>query len=341
MKVFIFGAGASQASQQPPRGSNVTSPRAPLVDQLFEPQYGDCARNILSDEDFQEARLATQSIGSLEKWLTQRWKQIQSLKQDITKTSERAFFGRICFYLWNLLQRVSTTYNSLNGYDLFTKKLKDRDEPFGLISFNYDTLLDRAVKYRFGVPLISLNDYFRIPLIKPHGSVNWLSPKRDTDSVTYVRASFDLPGLLSQASNQIFNGGPLNFGNVQVLYPDDPELSDIQRLSDPRFGKQYFYPLILLPLTVKQYDFLVGFNERIISEGKKILSTASEIYLIGYRAADDVIKEMFAEVKAGTTLHVVSLADSNEIMNRVLDWYPGNLTATASSRGFWDFLETF
>src|SRR5262249_39049234 len=120
MKVFIFGAGASQASQQPPRGSNVPSPKAPLVDQLFEPQYGDCGRNILSDEEFQEARLGTESARSLEQWLTQRWEQIQSRKQDTTKTGEKAFFGRICFYIWNLLQRVSTTYNDANAYDLFT-----------------------------------------------------------------------------------------------------------------------------------------------------------------------------------------------------------------------------
>jgi hypothetical protein len=112
MQVFIFGAGASQASQQSPFGLNVNSARAPLVDQLFDPRYGDCARNILSDEDFQEARLGVQS-GSLEKWLTQRWEQIESRNLEITKISERTFFGRIYFYIWTLLQRVSTTYDSV------------------------------------------------------------------------------------------------------------------------------------------------------------------------------------------------------------------------------------
>ena len=341
MKVFIFGAGASLGSQGKDPHPDVSS-RAPLVDQLFDPQYGDSARNILSDEDFQEGRLGAQSAGSLEKWLTQRWEQIESRKQEITKTSERAFFGRICFYIWNLLQKVSNTYNpSSNGYYLFTKKLKDQDEPFGLMSFNYDTLLDRAVKSQFGVPLISLDDYFRVPLIKPHGSVNWLSHRRDTDPSTYGRTLFDLPGLLSQASNQIFNGGPLNFGNVQVLYPDDPELSVVQYISS-KFDSQYFYPLILLPLTVKQYDFLAGFNDKIISKGKEILSTAGEIYLIGYRAADDVIRDMFKEVKSEAVLHVVSLDDSPEIMTRVLDWYPEKLKeGTIFSKGFWDFIQNY
>ena len=340
MKVFIFGAGASLGSQGPTPYSN-ESLRAPLVDQLFEPRYGDSAHNILSDEDFQQGRLAAQS-GSLEKWLTQRWEQIESLKQDINKTSERAFFGRICFYIWNLLQRVSTTYNSSNGYNLFTKKLKDQDDPFGLISFNYDTLLDRAVKSQFGVQLVSLEDYFKVPLIKPHGSVNWLSQKRNDDPNAYPRASFDVPGLLSMASSLIFNGGPLNFGDVRVLYPDDPELVNVQYISQGKFSQQYFYPLILLPLMVKQYDFLTGFNEKIISKGKKILSTASEIYLIGYRAVDDIVKEMFTEVKSGVILHVVSLADSKEILSRVLDSHPGKLKeGQIFSRGFWDFIQEY
>jgi hypothetical protein len=328
MKVFIFGAGASRASQQSPLGFNVPSPRAPLVNQLFGPEYGKFARDILSDEEFQEARLGTESAGSLEQWLTQRWEQIQSLKQDTTKTGEKAFFGRICVYIWKLLQRVSNTYDAANAYNLFTKKLKERDEPFGLISFNYDTVLDRAVSSQFGEPLISLENYLKVHLVKPHGSVNWLLMQRSNDPKAYPRVDFDVPGLLSQASKQMFNGGPLNFEHVQVLYPEDPELDDAQKLSQAKFSNQYFYPVILLPLTVKQYAFLDGFNERIISEGKKFLSTANEIYLIGYRAADDVIKEMFAKVRSGTTLHVVSRNDSEEIQDRGLRLVSRNSTST-------------
>ena len=196
MKIFIFGAGASLASQ----GPNPQSRIAPLVDQLFDPRYGDCATDILSDEDFQEARSAAEKAGSLEKWLTQRWERIQSLREDITKTAEKAFFGSICFYIWNLLQKVSTTYSARNGYNLFTRKLKDRDEPFGLISFNYDTLLDRAVTHQFGVPLISLDSYLKVHLIKPHGSVNWLLMKRNNDPSAYPRMSFDVPGFFRLAS---------------------------------------------------------------------------------------------------------------------------------------------
>ena len=38
MKLFVFGAGASLASQRPPR-SEGASDRAPLVDDLFNQQY--------------------------------------------------------------------------------------------------------------------------------------------------------------------------------------------------------------------------------------------------------------------------------------------------------------
>src|SRR5213592_1437731 len=122
------------------------------------------------------------------------------------------------------------------------------------------------------------------------GSLSFQSSRKGTPTYS------PFPHLFIVA-NQIFNGGPLNFGNVQVLYPDDPELSVVQYISS-KFDSQYFYPLILLPLTVKQYDFLANFNDKIISKGKEILSTAGEIYLIGYRAADDVIRDMFKEVKS-------------------------------------------
>ena len=84
------------------------------------------------------------TAGSLEKWLTESWEKIGSLKQAATKSAERALFGRITLYIWNLLREVSKTYDNSNGYYLFAKGLKAQDEAFGLISFNYDTLLDRS-----------------------------------------------------------------------------------------------------------------------------------------------------------------------------------------------------
>lgn len=50
----------------------------------------------------------------------------------------------------------------------FCDQLDTRDEPFGLISFNYDTFLDQAVQRVSG-------------LIKPHGSINWIIPRRPGD----------------------------------------------------------------------------------------------------------------------------------------------------------------
>lgn len=147
---------------------------------------------------------------------------------------------------------------------------------------------------------------------------------------------------MSEASSRIFNGAPLNFRDIQVLYPDDPELANVRDMSEGRFNRQYFYPIILLPLTVKQYSFLRGFNDMIISEGKRMLSRATEIYLVGYRAADDIIKEMFQDVQSNVILHVVSLADSEEIMNRVLDWYPSKLKkGQIFSDGFRDFINKY
>lgn len=153
MNVFVFGAGASLGSQDPHMYGRDSPLRAPLVDQLFDLHYQQHGANILVGDDYSECRDGTAAAGSAEKWLTQQWERIEQLSQPQSKAAEWALFGRLAFYIWHFLQLVSATYTDASGYSLFMKKLRMRDEPFGLISFNYDTLLDRSVINRFGTPV--------------------------------------------------------------------------------------------------------------------------------------------------------------------------------------------
>jgi hypothetical protein len=148
VNVFIFGAGASLGSQ-----GNVLaieeSKRAPLVNQIFDNCYRNFAIRLLTPDEFADCRAASKNFESVEHWLTARWERIDALPHDRNRRSERAFFGRVTYYLWDLFQHVSDTYDHTNGYSVFMKNLADAREDFGLISFNYDTLLDRAVEDRF------------------------------------------------------------------------------------------------------------------------------------------------------------------------------------------------
>lgn len=337
MKIFVFGAGASRGSQYISH-QDASKIRAPLVDELFDSVYERYAADVgLSAKSFHEYRQSVKENGSLEKWLTKKWEESEIIESKLFKDAEKADMGRLPFYIWWLLQNVSNTYNYENGYEFFLDVLRNKREEFGLISFNYDTLLDRAVKQIFGRQLVnSIESYFAARLIKPHGSVNWFLQKRSIDEDGHRMV---IDRKIDLASSLIFKPNPISMENMQIVGPDDPHLSSKEFIGDSRFNSQYCYPLIFLPLTVKQYNFVEGFSEKIINEGKKLLQRAKEVYLVGYRARDEIIKDMFKEVSEGTVLNVVGLKGARVIMDRVLGWDLGFSKGKVYHKGFESFIE--
>ena len=165
MKIFVFGAGASQAAQNQTTYTEGHSERAPLADDLFNERYQDAYIEGLTF-DIQECRDNTKE-GGLENWLTQRWNNIESLNTERARHSERSWFGNINLYIWNLLNKVSQTYPSAQGYTPLLQKLYDTD--FGIISFNYDTLLDQSYQDVFRSTLSHQDKYLDANFVKLHG----------------------------------------------------------------------------------------------------------------------------------------------------------------------------
>ncbi len=333
MRVFIFGAGASYGCLPESSGQ---APRAPLVDELFHDGYRACL-HLLSPTEFKECQSAASACGSLEKWLTDRWEAVDKLKQPTSRSGELAFFGRVTFYLWDLLQQVSIAYPYGNAYRDFLARLKANDEEFSLISFNYDTLLDQAFEITFGRPLTSLEEYAAAPLIKPHGSVNWLISMRSGESGISPRD--DDVNLLT-ATSKIYGPSPLDIQRVRVFSPSHRGILGFHNACSI-FDGQYFYPALFMPLTVKLYQHIDRYFETVILRGRVYLAKASEIYLIGYRAADEVIKDMFQDVPRGTKLHVVGNATAGQVMQSVLTWAPALVEGSVHTDGFWQFAQHF
>ncbi len=172
MHVYIFGAGASLGAQPP---NLLAECVAPLVDELFAKQYESYAVQVgLTQRALADLRSAI-GTAPVEDWLTRTWGEIQQLREDTSRTSARARFGRLAFYIWRLFLGISATYHDANLFRVFLDKLVVKDVPFGLITFNYDTFLDQAVEQVLGVPLTTMEDYRKANLIKPHGSINWIA----------------------------------------------------------------------------------------------------------------------------------------------------------------------
>ncbi len=336
MKTFIFGAGASYGCLAADRNPNL---RAPLIDGLFDDSLMNYC-SPLSPVEFKECQVAVKACGSLEKWLTQRWEAVDGLKQPTSKSGEMAFFGRVTFYLWALLQQISFTYlnafSGVNAYSDFLTRLKAKDEEFSLISFNYDTLLDMAFVYIFGNALRSIEDYSAGHYIKPHGSVNWLIRVRSKGSETSPNADVNL----LTATIGMYGASPLNIQDVRVFSPRDGSIHGFGNACNV-LSSQFFYPALFMPLTAKLYQRIEGFYETVIERGRDYLSKASDICLIGYRAADDVFKEMIRDVPSGTKVHVVGGGNASEVMKSVLTLAPSLVEGSVHTDGFWRFAQRF
>lgn len=338
MKVFIFGAGASLGSQKYASPNDFAV--APLVDRLFAPQYHQFATGVLADDEIEDCRNGIKQTSSLEQWLTKRWENVDHFAQNTKQYSERAFFGKVAFYLWYLLKTVSSTYNDQNGYSIFLKRLVSKDEPFGLISFNYDTLLDQAVQSRMGTNLLSLDDYKSIGYIKPHGSINWCISRRPEDFLFTLEGTHDDVARTRVAASRLYNGSPLRVESLNVIDPQHVDMNSFHGVV-MRFNGQYFYPVLFMPLTTKLYATLAGFSERVIAEGQGLLNRTSEIYLIGYRANDEIIKEMFRAAKPGTKLNIVDKNNSLAVFDSVNTWAYNLKPGTFLDSGFMDFAEHY
>jgi hypothetical protein len=340
MKVFIFGAGASKGSQNTISDSKFV---APLMDELFDNKYNEYFNELgFSINDIGNIRDSIHKGEHLEEILVKKWDLIKNYKSEQKIFAEKTNFGRLALYLWKLLQKVSTTYEGNNKYTRLLQIIKDRDEDFGLINFNYDTLLDQAYIDVFGIRLggsleaYSLNNY-----IKPHGSINWLLQKRKNEPSVPEEILQDIKVRYQISSSGMFNGPNLLLNNVFVINPTHKDINDGSFISHIKFNGDYFYPLIFIPLLKKQYDFVHNFNERVISEGKRILSLADEIFIIGYKAKDDIIKDLFLNVNENTKLNVVSISDPEEIANRILTWKPKLKKNFVQKLDFRSFLNYF
>ncbi len=337
MKVFVFGAGASRASQ---RQSENPQQRAPLVDEIFQDEYEHYAKRVLVGNELALCHTESNHAGSVEAWLTDRWR-LAAQRSDQTKMAEWAFFGRVAVYVREVLQGVSNSYRSDNGYAQLLRKLRNRDEPFALLSFNYDTLLDRAVQDVFGKPLGSIDDYLSFPLFKLHGSVNWwIGPRGSDHRFADDEAHFDTGARTRQVTYGLFNNGHLNMNELRVLDPQHQDLNSLESLYGS-FKKQYCYPLIFLPLTAKAYDQLEGFEKQLLQVACDRMGDATDVYLVGYRAADDIIHTVLRHI-VRAPLHVVDRdeASAGEIQRRVLNCQR-SLTAGSLSFGFKEFVEEY
>jgi hypothetical protein len=181
-------------------------------------------------------------------------------------------------------------------------------------------MLDQAMQYVLGSELDSPESYAEAQLIKPHGSVNWFIQRRPTDPVidTSREIGVDYAARYRLATGLMFSRTPSSrLDDICVIPPGHEAMLGTGRVFH-WMGNSYFYPLLMLPLLTKTASPLTTWLPvQPINWSHTLLSRADDIYVVGYRARDDIFRDMIVSVKDGARLHVVGRGGAGEVAGRV------------------------
>jgi hypothetical protein len=177
MLMVVFGAGASFDSSFDWHPDEVRrDDRPPLANDLFHERYRGFREQF---QQFQGVigELVPRPGRSIEEAL-------QRLQADGNTNSTRLMqVTAVRYYLQAMLASVTGTWLAATGghtvYNNLLEQIQQhrkRDEPVCLVTFNYDTLIEDALKRQLGMTCDVIADYVSHPhfkLFKLHGSTNW------------------------------------------------------------------------------------------------------------------------------------------------------------------------
>ncbi len=301
--MVIFGAGASYDSSPdfPNAIQQYPEARLPLADQLFElrdnfaealKRYEECHGII--------PHLRDKRSGSVEQVL-------EKLRNEIPEKARRtAQLIAIQFYLRDIIRDSQNLWvnrtRGITNYTALLEQVEHRrqpDETVCLVTFNYDTMIEQALKAH-DRPLINLNDYISrddYRLIKLHGSIDWVQQ------------------ALTPGTGQ--PGTPTSWERVAPIIKSKRHM-----LSDSYFKESrglpdegVFLPALALPVETKS-DFHCP-KEHVQALGDMI-PHVTRLLVIGWRASEKHFLELFAS-KASAGIQIVTVSGSQKASTETLE----------------------
>lgn len=289
MLLVIFGAGASYDAlpdyPPPGRGSQHTHlddvsrfpDRLPLADQLFDLRFADELVSLR-----QAAGIATY-LRNLPDGTTFE-QRLEDLAGEADGYEERAReLIAIRYYIqmaisgadsnWKTRSRGVTNYRTLLG-ELMRLR---RDEPIGIVTFNYDRMLEWCLA-DMGIGIDSLDGYITGPIriFKVHGSVNW--------GRQVIGPGLSDTGHAWRIVEQVINAGSkLKLDDEFHLCGDRP-IHHCEGLMAA--------PALAIPLVRKQEFELPATHMAAL---KSHLQETHEVLIVGWKAADEAFLRFLSE----------------------------------------------
>jgi hypothetical protein len=295
--LVILGAGASHGSR--PKAGNPLfdaerwdeGARPPLTAGLFDsrPRF----RSI------QDEYPSAAPVIELLKREIEKKADLEQVLSDLTDESQSSDRMRIALralriYLWRVIRDVGEEWGgsgtTSNVYDLLLLEL-DRLMRFGeevaFVTFNYDTLLEEAMRRTLGWRPWSIDSYVDrsgpVQVFRPHGSVAWGSP---LDLKESMKATDDSESREEWVWEYILREMPDEaIGNEPERLLIDGSLDGVaRRLPDNNQGRDRYLPAITLPIN-KKSDFTFPSSHRQALEAR--IPDVTSVLIVGWRANED------------------------------------------------------
>lgn len=297
-KMFVFGAGASAFSVF---NDEIEAYRnfafsSPIGNELFSKKFEAFIRRYLGVQlSLPSLRLSGNNV---EAFFEKDWNQIKSSRN----TDLLSKHINIAFFLRELFLKISEeTVQEFRHHSLYAaladrlKSYANEKRRIGIVSFNYDTILEYYLGQVFRTPFTSMNDYVSnknpFLLYKPHGSCNWGIPL----SQNFLNACNDeVPDFIYQSQLSFADiyyryMGPLKTMINQDSWGQEYEISGyksgrftVNKNKIEVIGKNNdrYFPSLLIPYQSKD-EFVMPYYH--YDSMKSFTSDMEDLYLIGWK----------------------------------------------------------
>lgn len=319
--MYIFGAGASAncmfGEGQKKNESNPLRP--PLGKELFADRFDHFIKKypglkfIISKFE--------RGGNDIEAILEADWETLMK-KRDIGLAGQHL---QIQFFLQELFMEISTKYHedhfrfSLpNAFaQNIAQNLNSESKPV-IVSFNYDTLLDRAFELAFRRPFDDLDSYVShgektsYLFFKPHGSCNWgwrfqggdIPEKEDIatwiyqNQVSPAKLYYEYlgPGMITSSSwgNEAYH----NQDGIGKITPNRDRIETMSPLEDE------YFPALLLPYRDKD-EFVMPYYHQLLLD--QVIAHIEEMVIIGWKGNEKLFNSKIK--KYGKKIKKVTIAN--------------------------------
>lgn len=342
MLMVIFGAGASYDScpTYPPGADVPTSDglarlnrfnRLPLANELFEnrPLFADTI------ERFPDCQPIVPRLRSLTN------ETLEAALEDLQTQSEGYARGRrqlaaVRFYLHQAIAGSENGWRGVAKGITNYKRLLDQiershpKEQVCLVTFNYDTLLEDALR-QFDLPITSIDDYTKkhplYRVFKLHGSTNWA---REVETTAHIEMGPNIDSIFAQLIEHLEK---IRITDTDVFSRNDP--AGLVR-------RKPTFPAIAIPVE-RKHKFECP--QHMLDELTVLLPQITKVLVIGWRATEahflDLLKEHL-QWGRGLNVYIVSAneTESQKTKAQIEKALPTLRFSPETAVGFTEFMRS-